>query len=128
MNNHYNSNLREFAHELRTETVSRAEKHLWKAALSRNRMGVKFKRQRPIYHFIVDFFSQEIGLIIEIDDNSHSNKGEYDFYRQQKIRELGYTIIRFSEGAVLQDVDAVVTQLQHIIYSMKKDATQLPPP
>ncbi|WP_430405416.1 DUF559 domain-containing protein [Fluviicola sp.] len=50
-NNYYNPNLKEFAHELRTETVSRAEKYLWKHVLSRNQQGVKFKRQRPIYIF-----------------------------------------------------------------------------
>ena len=70
-NNHYNRKLKEFAHELRNETVSRAEKCLWKRVLSRNQQGVKFKRQRPISFFIVDFFSQEIGLIIEVDGNSH---------------------------------------------------------
>jgi very-short-patch-repair endonuclease len=92
-----------------------------------HRMGVKFKRQRPIYRFIVDFFSQEIGLVIEIDGNSHFNKGEYDAYRQRKIEELGYTIVRFSEGEVLQDVDAIITQLQHVVYCLK-DGRQFPPP
>lgn len=35
MNNHYNNQLKTYASELRTETVSRAEKYLWKAGLSR---------------------------------------------------------------------------------------------
>jgi very-short-patch-repair endonuclease len=74
-NNYYNPLLKDFAHELRTETVSKAEKYLWKHVLSRNQQNVKFKRQRPILHFIVDFFAQEIGLIIEIDGNSHLDKG-----------------------------------------------------
>ena len=120
MNNHYNKKLREFAHELRTETVSRAEKHLWKSALSRNRLGVKFKRQRPLDRFIVDFFSQEIGLVIEIDGNSHISKGDYDAYRQKRIESFGFTMIRFSECSVLQDVDAVITQLQHVIFCLKE--------
>lgn len=119
-NNHYNKNLREFAHELRTETVSRAEKYLWKHTLSRNQQGVKFKRQRPILHFIVDFFSQEIGLIIEIDGNSHVNKGNYDRIRQDKLEELGYTIIRFSEGDVINNLGDVMTQIQHVIYCLKE--------
>jgi very-short-patch-repair endonuclease len=52
-------------------------------------MGVKFKRKRPIYRFIVNFFSAEIGLIVEVDGNSHFTKGEYDAYRQKKLEELG---------------------------------------
>lgn len=120
-NNYYNPKLKEFARELRTETVSRAEKYIWKHVLSRNQQGVKFKRQRPISYFIVDFFAQEIGLIIEIDGNSHINKGEYDRMRQDKLESLGYTMIRFSEGDVINNLGDVITQIQHVIYCLKKD-------
>jgi very-short-patch-repair endonuclease len=118
-NHHYNKELREYAHELRTQTISRAEKYLWKAVLSRSRTGVKFKRQRPIYRFIVDFFSQEIALVVEVDGNSHADRGSYDNYRQQKIESLGYTVVRFTEGEILQNVDAVARQLEHVIHCLK---------
>lgn len=118
-NNYYNTKLKEFARELRTETISRAEKQLWKHVLSRNQQGVKFKRQRPILFFIVDFFSQEIGLIIEIDGNSHINKGDYDRKRQDKLESLGYTIIRFTEGDVINNLGDVITQIQHVVYCLK---------
>ena len=87
-NNFYNKDLKDFARELRTETVSRAEKQLWVSGLSKNRLGVKFKRQRPLDHFIVDFFSPEIGLVIEIDGNSHFNKGDYDYFVSEKLKTL----------------------------------------
>ncbi len=120
-NNYYNPGLKEFAHELRSETVSRAEKYLWKHVLSRNQQGVKFKRQRPILYFIVDFFSQEIGLIIEIDGNSHINKGDYDKMRQNKLEALGYTIIRFSEGDVINNLGDVIIQIQHAIHCLREE-------
>ncbi len=121
MNNHYNKNLKDFAHELRTETVSKAEKYIWKSLLSRNRLGVKFKRQRPIDQFIVDFFSQEIGLIIEIDGSSHYLKPEYDAYRQAKLEALGYKILRFYEGEVLINIGDVHTAISHAIDCLKKE-------
>lgn len=62
MNNYYNKNLKEYARDLRNESVSRAEKYLWKACLRRNQMGVKFKRQRPILNFIVDFLLMNLIL------------------------------------------------------------------
>ena len=93
-NNHYNKNLKEFARELRTTTVSKAEKHIWKAVLSRKQTGERFLRQRPIDHFIVDFFTPDLGLIIEIDGSSHLNKGEYDLYRQQKLESFGVYIFK----------------------------------
>ncbi|MDH4474149.1 MAG: endonuclease domain-containing protein [Fluviicola sp.] len=120
MNNHYyNKQLREFARELRTETVSRGVKYLWKAVLSRNQLGVKFKRQRPIDRFIVDFFAYEIGLIVEIDGNSHLNKGDYDAYRQRQLESLGYTIQRFSEGDVLNNIHEVHVQLSNVVGVLK---------
>ena len=99
MNNQYNKNLKLYARELRTDTVSKAEKYLWKAGLRRSQMGVKFKRQRPMFNFIVDFFSAEIKLIIEVDGSSHNHKGSYDRYRQNKLEEHGYTVsTRFIHG------------------------------
>lgn len=117
-NHHYNKRLQPFARELRTETVSKAEKYLWKV-LSKKQQGVGFKRQRPIHLFIVDFFAQDIKLIVEIDGNSHLTKGEYDRYREDTLINLGYTIIRFNEGDVLNNLGDVLTKIQHAVHCLK---------
>jgi very-short-patch-repair endonuclease len=94
MNNRHNKDLREFAQELRT-----------------------------VYRFIVDFFAQEIGLIVEIDGNSHWVKPEYDAFRQEKLESLGYIVVRFSEGNVLNNIDVVYEKLSHVIYCLKEQAS-----
>ena len=119
-NNHYNKDLKYYARELRSETVSRAEKKLWKVALSRKQMQERFLRQRPIDRFIVDFFAPTLKLIIEIDGSSHIAKGDYDRYREDRLRSLGYELIRFSEGQVIQDIDSVITAIQHTIHCLKE--------
>ncbi|MCF8414713.1 MAG: endonuclease domain-containing protein [Crocinitomicaceae bacterium] len=116
MNNHYNKSLKKFAQELRSETVSKAERYIWKSLLSRKKMGFAFKRQRSIDNFIVDFFCAELKLIIEIDGNSHYRKPEYDYYRQEKLKGLGYTILRFTEGEVIQNIESVY---ERIVYSIE---------
>ncbi len=118
MNNQYNKNLKTFSRELRSETVSRAEKYLWKSLLSRKQTGLSFKRQRPILNYIVDFFCAEIGLIIEIDGNSHVNKGEYDRTRENNLRNFGYEILRFKEGEVLNQMEMVDEKIRHAIYCL----------
>ena len=123
--NHYNARLKEFARELRTETVSRAEKYLWKAVLSRKQTGERFLRQRPIKSFIVDFFAPAIGLIIEIDGNSHFNKGDYDRRRENELRSLGYEIIRFSEGDVIYNLDIVHEKVIHAIHCRKSQLIEV---
>lgn len=117
--NHYNPGLKAYARELRTETVSKAEKVIWKGLLSRKQTGERFLRQRPIDHFIVDFFAPEIGLIIEIDGNSHFSKPDYDRYRQDKLVSLGYQVIRFSEGDVIWNLDVVSEQVRHVIHVLR---------
>lgn len=119
-NNHYSSRLKEFARELRTSSVSKAEKFMWKAALSRKQLGVGFKRQRPISNYIVDFFCAELGLIIEIDGNSHLFKAENDRIRQDQLENLGYTIVRYDEGVVLNQFEKVYEELVHTIKSLQE--------
>ena len=127
----YNPNLKENARQLRTETVSKAEKRIWKSLLSKRKLnGERVLRQRPIDRFIVDFFIPELKLIIEIDGNSHFFKPEYDYYRQERLKSLGYKIVRFSEGEVMNQLDNVHQQLCHVVFCFRNDltATHLGPP
>ena len=119
MNNFYNKDLKLFSRTLRTQSVSRAEKQLWLSVLKSNKIGVKFNRQRPIDHFIVDFFSKELGLIIEIDGNSHDNNAKYDRYRQDRLIALGFTILRFQEGEVLNQIDEVAGKINHAVHCLR---------
>ena len=119
MNNFYNKDLKLFSRTLRTQSVSRAEKQLWLSVLKSNKIGVKFNRQRPIDHFIVDFFSKELGLIIEIDGNSHDNNPTYDRYRQDKLIALGFTLLRFQEGEVLNHIDEVAGKINHAVHCLR---------
>jgi len=119
MNNFYNKDLKLFSRTLRTQSVSRAEKQLWLSVLKSNKIGVKFNRQRPIDHFIVDFFSKELGLIIEIDGNSHDNNPTYDRYRHDKLIALGFTLLRFQEGEVLNQIDEVAGKINHAVHCLR---------
>ncbi len=119
MNHSYNKDLKLYSRTLRSESVSRAEKQLWLSVLKSNKIGVKFNRQRPIDHFIVDFFSKELGLIIEIDGNSHDNNAKYDRYRQDRLIALGFTLLRFQEGEVLNQIDQVAGKINHAVHCLR---------
>lgn len=99
-NNHYNKRLKEYARELRSVKATKAERRIWKALLSKNQIGFRFLRQRPIDNFIVDFFCPELKLIVEIDGSSHNVKPEYDFFREEKLKKMNYKIKRFIEGDI----------------------------
>ncbi len=120
MNNYYNPQLRNYAVNLRTASVSKAEKYLWKALLSRKQTGFGFKRQRPIDRYIADFFCADLKLIIEIDGSSHIGKEAYDAYRQQRLEKLGYTVIRFREGEVMRDFNMVHGHISRVIEVLRE--------
>ena len=51
------------------------EKKIW-TAIRNKQLGIKFRRQHGIGSFIVDFYCAELGLIIEIDGDSHYSPDE----------------------------------------------------
>ncbi|XOV68819.1 MAG: endonuclease domain-containing protein [Fluviicola sp.] len=121
LNNHYNKKLKSRARKLRTESVSKAEKRIWKRLLSRRQTGVRFLRQRPIDNYIVDFFAPEIRLIIEINGSSHFNAGKQDLQKHKQIENLGFEILYFSEGIILNDLDEVQRIIMHAIHCRKAE-------
>jgi very-short-patch-repair endonuclease len=90
------------AKELR-KNMTTAEKKLWYGYLK----TFKFKvlRQRPIDHFIVDFYCPTLKLVIEIDGDSHfTDEGkDYDQERTQRLEGHGLKVLRFTNHQVLQD-------------------------
>jgi very-short-patch-repair endonuclease len=93
-----------------------AEKILWEK-LSNKQLGVKFRRQHPLYKFIVDFYCHELRLVIEVDGSIHDLKeqAEYDEFRSQLIKHLDIRVIRFRNEEVLHELDKVIEAIrQHI--------------
>jgi very-short-patch-repair endonuclease len=64
----YNKKLTPRAIELRKDATPQENK-LWYRFL--NRYPVRFRRQKPIYNFIADFYCDSAKLIIELDGSQH---------------------------------------------------------
>ncbi|MFN9733033.1 MAG: endonuclease domain-containing protein [Microcystis sp.] len=106
----YNPALVARAKELR-KNMTLAEKKLWYSYLK----NFKFKvlRQRPIDHFIVDFYCPSLKLVIEIDGDTHfTDEGKaYDKERTARLESYGLKVIRFTNSQVLRNFEAVCEQL-----------------
>lgn len=48
--------------------------------------NLDFDRQKIIGNYIVDFYNKYLGLIVEIDGNSHDEKVEYDSERDAYLQ------------------------------------------
>ncbi len=111
----YDKRLKERARENR-KNMTKAEKKIWYDILSKKKLdGYKFLRQKPILHFIADFYCSELKLVIEIDGDIHDKKKEYDAERTIKIEKEGLNIIRFSNEDVLHNIEGVKSELLRFI-------------
>lgn len=80
---------------------TKAEAVLWKYIKKKDGYGFQFHRQKNIGRYIVDFYCPTIGLVIEVDGNSHDNKHEYDAKRDEFLRSLGLCVLRIDNEDVL---------------------------
>lgn len=103
----YDPALKHLARALRNRSTL-SEVLLWQQLSHGQRAGFDFHRQKPIDHYIVDFFSPRLMLVVEIDGKSHDLKGYADDIRQQRLESLGIRFLRFDDRLVKRDIDAVV--------------------
>lgn len=97
------------------------EQRLWQV-LRGKQMGVKFRRQHGIGAYIVDFYSPECHLVIELDGDSHYTEEAqaHDRARDAYLHSLGLRVLRFTNEEVLKNLEGV--------YEMIRQATPSRPP
>ncbi|MGE0018810.1 MAG: endonuclease domain-containing protein [Draconibacterium sp.] len=114
-NHHYNRNLKPFARNLRNNSTL-AEVILWDKILKRKQLrGYPFLRQRPVGNYIVDFFSKELKLIIELDGEIHKFQKSKDKKREEELIQFGFSIIRFDNEDILNGLPNVIRTLEIFI-------------
>ena len=95
-----------------------AEATLWRV-LRNQKAGYKFRRQHPIYRFIIDFYCAKAKLLIEIDGESHlqEDQAKYDQARTEYLEELGYQVIRFTNDDVRYNINVAVGEILRMVES-----------
>jgi very-short-patch-repair endonuclease len=91
------------------------ERKLW-SRLRSNQLGIKFRRQVPFGTYIADFMSLKEKLVIELDGGQHYQE---DVKRQDQIRDEyfkneGYTVLRFSNIEIIENIDGVLDMIWEI--------------
>ncbi len=81
---------------LRRETP-KAEQVFWSKLGRRQMLGYKFRRQYSIAAHVVDFYCPAVRMTIELDGDSHFQKGSpaRDEARQAIIESFGIHFLRF---------------------------------
>ena len=100
---------RERSRELR-QTLTDTETILWSKLQRKQLRGFRFQRQHPIGPYFADFACRSAKLVIELDGATHSSLEEkaYDTRRDAFIRAQGWTVIRFWNSDVYDNLNGVL--------------------
>lgn len=93
-----------------------------------NQLGVKFRRQHPLFLYIADFYCHSLKLVIKIDGGIH-NKGEVkisDTTRQAEIESLGIKVIRFTNQQVIQTPEIILQSISNMIKTLQSSGSGFP--
>ena len=91
-----------------------AEIIIWEY-LKNKKTGLKIRRQHIVDNFIADFIWLPKKLVIEIDGKIHKFQKEYDQMRTERLTELGFKIIRFTNEVVKAKPNEVFSQIKHVL-------------
>jgi uroporphyrinogen-III synthase/very-short-patch-repair endonuclease len=89
------------------------KKLLWAKLRNRNLDGLKFRRQYPIERYIVDFYCDELKLVVEVEGSIH-DKPEQQNYDNERFKDLtlsGYQILRIQNYEVLNNINGVLEKI-----------------
>ncbi len=101
----------ERARDLR-QNATLSEKKLWKQIRNRQ-LGFKFRRQHIIGKYIVDFYCEELKLVIELDGITHDDPKTiaHDIYREAILKRNGHVVLRYVDWVVVYQIESVVQDI-----------------
>ena len=114
--------ITDFVKEMRQRQTPQ-EALLWEQLRRRALGGYKFYRQHAIVYsnidkqiqfFVADFYCANPRLVIEVDGKVHDTQQEYDGYREDILRDMGFTILRI-KNEELNDMETVLIKIQNTI-------------
>jgi len=111
-----NRELLKRARGLRSNMTT-AEIILWSRLRSKQVENHKFRRQQPIFDYVVDFYCHELRLIIEVDGEIHSlsENRDTDKKRDKILTINGYRIIRLSNLEIETEIDSAISRIKSYI-------------
>jgi very-short-patch-repair endonuclease len=110
----FNDKLKDRARGLR-RGGNFAEVVFWQHVHKNKFHKIDFDRQKVIGNYIVDFYIKSLGLVVEIDGESHNDKEAYDEKREEYLLSLELKVFRTTNFRVLHDLENVLKELEFFI-------------
>ena len=119
-----NGEKKELARNLRRRAID-SEQALWRRLRDRGLRDQKFRRQRPIGRYVVDFVCLNHRLVVEIDGGQHGQQANDDQRRTKFMEAKGFRVLRFWNHEVLTNIEGVLQTLENALSSPHPDPLPL---
>jgi very-short-patch-repair endonuclease len=110
----YNPQLAKLAKKKRKVGIL-SEVLFWNQVKNKQFYNLDFDRQRIIGNYIVDFYIKTLGLVIEIDGESHAHFAENDLTRNNFLESYGLKVYRIEDYEIKQNLFTVLQDLEDFI-------------
>lgn len=122
LSNELRSVAKNIFRELR-KNPTESEAILWEYLRNRRFKGYKFRRQHPFFidlggnttFFIVDFYCDELKIIIELDGMIHEFQHQKDQERTQLLESMGLSVLRFKNELINTNTQSVLDEISAFI-------------
>jgi len=94
------------------KNISKSKVRLWYELKNNQIMGYRFKRQVPFYMYKLDFYCNDLKLVIEIEKNENRLK-------EKRLEYLGYTILKFDPDYVFNNIGKVLKSIEKYILNFE---------
>jgi very-short-patch-repair endonuclease len=120
---HYSETAKGRGRALRKQGIL-GEVLLWEKLRRRQMCGYQFNRQKPLDKYIVDFYCRKLNLVIEVDGASHQEDQAHlaDENRENTLRAMGLSVLRFSEKEVRHQMPAVLERISQWIGQKERES------
>ena len=114
----YNRGYIDYAKQNRKKPT-RTENIFWQKVKNRKFLWYKFRRQKVIWPFILDFYCSELLLWIEFDGLYHNERIDYDTYRDSEIYKKWILVVRFKNEDVENNLQWIFDELTKTIQELE---------
>jgi len=90
--------------------ITKAEAIVWQKLRCKQIENCKFRNQYSVEQFVLDFYSPEIKLAIEIDGESHFQDAAAHYHNERQIfiESTGINFLRFTNNQVYENLNRVL--------------------
>jgi len=121
---HYNKQSEKAKRRQLRRDQTPTEALVWRYLRNRQMLKFKFRRQYSVDKFVLDFYSPQLRLAIEIDGDVHElpEQKEYDIDRQNYIEKFAIKFLRIKNEELLGNPNKAFDRIEKeiILISSKK--------